>query len=147
MSYGWTPAGTLSSPNTAVTVATPTETTTYTVTVTTEDGCIAIDTVTLRFQDSPCVSPFVFVPNAFTPNNDQKNDHFIVKADGMTELKMIIWNRWGEIVYETNDPNDIGWDGTYLGKELTPDSYAWYIILTCGNGEVFESKGNVSLLK
>lgn len=147
VSYGWTPAGTLSSPNTAVTVATPTETTTYTVTVTTEDGCIAIDTVTLRFQDSPCVSPFVFVPNAFTPNNDQKNDHFIVKADGMTELKMIIWNRWGEIVYETNDPNDIGWDGTYLGKELTPDSYAWYIILTCGNGEVFESKGNVSLLK
>ena len=78
---------------------------------------------------------------------DQKNDLFIVRADGMTALKMIIWNRWGEIVYETDNPSDPGWDGTYKGKEATPDSFAWYVWLTCGNGDIFESKGNVTLLK
>ncbi|MDO8365851.1 MAG: gliding motility-associated C-terminal domain-containing protein [Saprospiraceae bacterium] len=147
ISYSWSPAGTLSNPNSPETEATPTETTTYTVTVTTSDGCVAIDTVTVYFRSSPCVSPFVFIPKAFTPNHDQKNDIFKVNADGMTALKLIIWNRWGEIVYETNDPNDPGWDGTYKGKELTPDSYAWYVWLTCGNGDIFESKGNVTLLK
>ncbi len=99
------------------------------------------------FRFSECVSPFVFIPNTFTPNNDQKNDFFRVYADGMTELKMIIWNRWGEIIYETNDPNTLGWDGTYRGRELSADSYAWYVVLTCGNGDIFESKGNVTLLK
>lgn len=147
ISYEWTPAGTLSDPNAPQTEASPTETTVYTVTTTTEEGCVATDTVTVFFRDSPCKSPFVFIPNAFSPNNDQKNDFFMVKADGMTELKMIIWNRWGEIVYETNDPATLGWDGSFRGKDPTPDSYAWYVVLTCGNGDVFESKGNVTLLK
>ena len=145
--YSWTPAETLSNPNAAQTEANPITTTLYTVTVTTEEGCIAIDTVRVNFRFSDCISPFVFVPTAFTPNSDEINDYFIVKADGMTELKFIIWNRWGEIVYETNDPNTLGWDGTYQGKELTPDSYAWYVLLTCGNGEFYEDKGNVTLLK
>ncbi len=147
ISYSWTPAGTLESPNAPQTVATPTETTLYTVTVVTLDGCIATDTVTLTFRDSPCATPFVFVPKAFTPNNDQKNDYFIVRADGMTALKFIVWDRWGEIVYETYDPNDQGWNGTFQGKEHTSDSFAWYVWLTCGNGDIYEDKGNVTLLK
>lgn len=147
ISYEWTPAGTLSNPNSPQTEANPTETTLYTITTKTDDGCIATDTVRVDFRFSECVSPFVFIPNTFTPNNDQKNDFFRVYADGMTELKMIIWNRWGEIIYETNDPNTLGWDGTYRGRELSADSYAWYVVLTCGNGDIFESKGNVTLLK
>ncbi|MBK6994636.1 MAG: gliding motility-associated C-terminal domain-containing protein [Lewinellaceae bacterium] len=147
ISYSWWPTATLSNPNSPQTEASPKETTTYTVTVTTSDGCTAIDSVTVHFRESECVSPFVFIPNTFTPNNDQKNDLFIVRADGMTALKMIIWNRWGEIVYETDNPSDPGWDGTYKGKEATPDSFAWYVWLTCGNGDIFESKGNVTLLK
>ncbi|MBC7777179.1 MAG: gliding motility-associated C-terminal domain-containing protein, partial [Phycisphaerae bacterium] len=147
VSYEWTPPGTLSSPHTAQTEATPTETTIYTVTVTTEDGCTATDTVMVIFRHNECISPFVFIPKAFTPNNDQKNDFFIPLAAGMTALKFIIWDRWGEIVYETNDPNALGWDGTYKGKEATPDAFAWYVLLTCGNGDIYESKGNVTLLK
>jgi len=147
ISYAWTPEETLSSPNTAETEASPTETTIYSVTVTTEDGCVAIDTVTVFFRYNDCISPFVFIPKAFTPNNDQKNDYFIPLAEGMTALKFIVWNRWGEIVYETNDPAALGWDGSYKGKEATPDSFAWYVWLTCGNGEIFEAKGNVTLLK
>jgi gliding motility-associated-like protein len=147
ISYEWTPAETLLNPNAPVTEASPTETTLYTITVMTDNGCIATDTVSVNFRFSPCVSPFVFVPNAFTPNGDGRNDYFIVKADGMTELKMIIWNRWGEILYETSDPTTLGWDGTYKGTPLTADSYAWYVWLTCGNGDIYESKGNVTLMK
>lgn len=147
ISYEWTPSGTLSSPNTAQTEATPTETTIYTITVTTEEGCIATDTVTVYRNDSPCVSPYVFVPNAFSPNHDERNDFFMVRAEGMTAVRLIVWNRWGEIVYETTDPNALGWDGTYKGKEAIGDSFAWYVNLTCGNGDIFEDKGNVTLLK
>jgi gliding motility-associated-like protein len=147
VSYSWAPPGTLTAPNSAQTLANPTETTLYTVTVLTTEGCIAIDTVTVYYRENACVSPFVFIPKAFSPNNDDKNDHFIVRAEGMTELKFIVWNRWGEIVYETADPNAIGWDGSFKGKEATGDSFAWYVSLTCGNGDIFESKGNVTLLK
>lgn len=147
ISFEWTPAGTLTSPNAPQTVASPKEPTTYVVTVTTDDGCVAIDSVRVHYRQNACISPFVFIPKAFTPNHDDKNDFFIVRADGMTELKMIIWNRWGEIVYETYDPNDQGWDGTYKGKEATADSFAWYVLLTCGNGDIYEDKGNVTILK
>lgn len=147
VSYSWAPPGTLSTPNSAQTLANPTETTLYTVTVLTTEGCIAIDTVTVYYRKNACISPFVFIPKAFSPNNDDKNDRFIVRAEGMTELKFIVWNRWGEVVYETDDPNASGWDGSFKGKEATGDSFAWYVTLTCGNGDIFESKGNVTLLK
>lgn len=146
-SYTWAPPATLSDPNAAQTQANPTETTIYTVTVVTTDGCVAIDTVTVYYRENACQSPFVFIPKAFSPNNDDKNDRFIVRAEGMTELKFIVWNRWGEIVYETEDPAAMGWDGSFKGKEATGDSFSWYVSLTCGNGDIFESKGNVTLLK
>jgi gliding motility-associated-like protein len=145
--YQWTPAGTLSNPGAPQTEASPTVTTTYTVTVTTEDGCIATDTVTVIYRFNECIDPFVFIPTVFTPNGDEKNDYFKVHADGMTELNLIVWNRWGEIVFETNDPETQGWDGEYKGKEAVSDSFAWYARLRCGNGEYFEGKGNVTILK
>ncbi|MFN0212903.1 MAG: PKD domain-containing protein, partial [Saprospiraceae bacterium] len=147
ISYTWTPSGTLSSPNTAVTEASPTETTTYTVTVINSDGCLALDTVTVFVKPNNCISPFVFIPKAFTPNNDEKNDYFVPRADGMTALKFVVWDRWGEIVFETYDPNTLGWDGSFKGKTATPDAYAWYVRLTCGNGDIYEDRGNVTLLK
>lgn len=147
VTYEWSPAGTLSNPNGQQTEATPTETTTYTVTVTTQDGCVATDTVTVYYRFNACIDPFVFVPKAFTPNNDNKNDYFKVHADGMTELSLIVWNRWGEIVFETNDIGTLGWDGSYKGRDAVGDSFAWYVRLRCGNGEYFENKGNVTLLK
>ncbi|MBL7780159.1 MAG: gliding motility-associated C-terminal domain-containing protein [Saprospiraceae bacterium] len=145
--YSWAPATSLSDSNVADPVAEPTETTDYIVTVLGDGLCPASASVTVYFMETECAEPYIFVPKAFTPNNDDNNDRFIVRGANIKELHFIVWDRWGEKVYETTDISALGWDGTYNGKESTPDSYAWYLEVTCGNGATYVKKGNVTLLK
>ena len=109
--------------------------------------CPGFASVTVFFMDTECAEPYIFVPKAFTPNGDDNNDKFIVRGANIKEMHFIVWDRWGEKVYETSDILALGWDGTYNGKESTPDSYAWYLEVTCGNGATYVYKGNVTLLK
>ena len=144
----WTPSGTLTGANTLNPTAKPTETTEYIVQVTSPEGlCPDTAALTVVIITGQCEEPFIFVPNTFTPNNDNNNDLFVVRGGNITELTFIVWNRWGEEVYRTTDVDALGWDGTYNGKELTPDSYAWYLKARCGNGEEYVKKGDVTLLK
>ncbi|MEO6759905.1 MAG: PKD domain-containing protein, partial [Saprospiraceae bacterium] len=145
--YSWTPAETLTGANTANPTARPDAETVYTVTATADGLCPQTASVTIYFMGDQCVEPSIFVPKAFTPNRDGNNDFFIVRGVNIKELYMVVWDRWGEKVYETNDTQAQGWDGTYDGGSLTPDAYAWYVKATCGNGAVYEKKGNVTLLK
>lgn len=145
--YQWAPAATLDHADVADPVAEPQETTDYIVTVLGDGMCPASAKVTVYFMDTECAEPYIFVPKAFTPNGDNNNDNFIVRGANIKELHFIVWDRWGEQVYETKDIDALGWDGTFKGKELTPDSYAWYLEVTCGNGATFVNKGNVTLLK
>ena len=98
-------------------------------------------------METQCRDPYIFVPKAFTPNGDGNNDFFRVRGTDITELYFIVYNRWGEEVYRTEEPEHIGWDGSFRGKASSPDSYGWYLRVRCGNGEYFENKGNVTLLK
>ena len=145
--YSWTPAGSLNDPNIANPIARPDVETEYTVTITADGLCPQTASVKIFFQGDQCLEPYIFVPKAFTPNGDESNDHFIVRGVNIKELYMVVWDRWGEKVYETEDTQALGWDGTYQGASLTPDAYAWYVKATCGNGAVYEKKGNVTLLK
>lgn len=147
VSYEWSPAGGLSDPNIPNPTASPNQDQVYEVTVTTADGCTATDTVQIRVIPNQCIEPYIFVPTAFTPNNDSNNDFFIVRGDNITELYFVVWDRWGEKVYETTDINAKGWDGSFKGNELTPDAFAWYIRARCENGAVYEKKGDVTLMK
>lgn len=92
--------------------------------------------------------PFVFhVPNTFTPNGDGINDVFTFYADGFTEFKAQIFNRWGQMIYEwSNDIND-GWDGTFKGMPAQQDVYVYHIILQAHNGEYIDKHGNVNLIR
>jgi gliding motility-associated-like protein len=83
-----------------------------------EGGCT--DSVT-REVCVEAVSRF-FIPNAFTPNGDGINDEFKVISHGVTEFDMQIFNRWGEILFQTKD-SDTGWDGTYDGKVAPQGTY------------------------
>jgi gliding motility-associated-like protein len=100
-----------------------------------------------------------YVPNSFTPNNDGTNDVFLpVITAGLDDQKytLLIFNRWGEIVFESNDPS-VGWDGSYLsinemltGNETNAQSgvYTWKILLNKNKNEgAVEKVGHVTLLR
>ncbi len=145
--YSWTPAQTLIGANTPMPLAVPNGPQTYTVTVTADGLCVDTASVQVYFIEYTCTEPYVFIPKAFTPNGDGNNDYFRVRGADITEIYFIVYTRWGEEVYRTEDPNHIGWDGTFRGKLATPDAYGWYVRVRCGNGQWFESKGSVTLLR
>jgi len=71
----------------------------------------------------------IFIPNAFTPNNDMKNDLFHAYGTGISEFNMKIFDRWGELLYQTNKM-ETGWDGKYKGSMLPKGIYIYYIYFT-----------------
>ncbi|MFZ1750437.1 MAG: gliding motility-associated C-terminal domain-containing protein, partial [Saprospiraceae bacterium] len=128
-----------------ITVA-PITTTAYQVTVTDINGCTGIDEVTVTVRTAKCDETDVYIPKAFSPNGDNNNDIFRVRSNFIDEMELIIYNRWGQEVFRTTDKN-IGWDGTFKGKELSPDSYAFYLYVLCINTEEYKTRGNVTLLR
>ncbi|MFN3918252.1 MAG: PKD domain-containing protein [Flavobacteriales bacterium] len=93
--------------------------------------------------------PLIYVPNAFTPDNDGVNDFFfpVVNAADPENFVMYIFNRWGDIIYETHSLNGM-WDGTHKGIPCKPDVYVWRILFRdIVRGEKHEYIGHVTLVK
>jgi gliding motility-associated-like protein len=90
----------------------------------------------------------LIMPNVFTPNNDNHNDFFVpVKMEGIDEANVIIFNRWGQQLYETNNLLT-GWNGrTPSGESVPEGTYFWIVNYTDSNQETNVLKGTVSLLK
>jgi gliding motility-associated-like protein len=143
--YEWSPSNWLDFSNIASPLATPEESITYTLTVTDTNGCVLLRNVVIVVL-TLCEEPYVFVPTGFTPNGDGKNDTFKVIGNNLDEVYIAVYNRWGEKVFESNDPT-VGWDGTYKGKLLPPDAYGFYVQVKCFGGLEFFKKGNVTLLR
>lgn len=146
VSYQWEPSNSLSQPDIENPVATPDSTTTYTVHMLDSLGCASERSIRVVVIYQPCAEPYVFIPNAFSPNGDGHNDFFTVRGDGLTEVNLIIYDRWGEKIFET-DQSTQGWDGMYQGKLLPPDVYGYYLRVRCFGGAYFVKKGNVTLLR
>lgn len=144
-SYVWFPQTGLSNPYGRITQATPEQTTQYIVNVT--DGiCIKSASVKVNVLEVVCDRTYVYVPNAFSPNGDLENDVLYVRSAIATKILFRIFDRWGEMVFETTDQN-IGWDGTFRNKLLKPDTYDYYLEATCVQGEQKIIKGNVTLIR
>jgi gliding motility-associated-like protein len=144
-SYSWTPTLGLSNPSISAPQATLDQTTIYTLTV--SDGtCFGTDTVLIKVADSICGAPFVFVPNAFSPNKDGHNDKLYVRGPFIETFIFRVYDRWGELVWETSNLTE-GWDGTFNGKLLDPDVYDYYLQATCVGGLENIIKGNVTLIR
>ena len=108
-----------------------------------EWGCEDYDTVAVTAHK--CCE--IALPNAFSPNNDGLNDRFRIITDGNQTIgTFIITNRWGQKLFETNNPLE-GWDGTYKGVRAELGTYYYYIKYTCTTNEVFEKKGEVILIR
>lgn len=119
---------------------------TYNVMIRDENGCVADRDVEVTVLQSNCVEPFIFLPNAFTPNDDGVNDILYVRGYSITDVFLIIYNRWGEQVFQT-DKIDRGWDGRHKNELVCPDVYGYYLEVSCFGGEKFIKKGNVTVLK
>lgn len=126
--------------------ANPTETTTYEVLARNAAGCEALALVTVTVVQLACEEPFIFIPNAFTPNGDGVNDVFFIRGNNFDELYLAIFNRWGQRIFESNSA-DIGWDGTFDGAPLPPDVYGYYAEVRCFDGRIFVKKGNLTLIR
>ncbi|MGB0806257.1 MAG: PKD domain-containing protein [Salibacteraceae bacterium] len=142
--YSWTPGqsmGCTACPNPWVE---PNDTTVYVLVYQDEFGCFVLDTsVTVNVMDEFKVS----IPNTFTPGTDGLNDTFIPVIYGVEELMyMRIFNRWGAMVYETEDITQ-GWDGTYKGEIVAHNSAFSYLVkVKRYNGELKEYVGVVVVL-
>lgn len=144
--YRWTPVGSLSSSTSYNTTASPTETTTYYLLVTDQYGCTATDSIVIYVIDVFCYEPYIFVPNAFTPDNNGKNDILFVYSTYIQDLTFSIYDRWGEKIFETTDLKK-GWDGTYKGSKCNPGVFVYYLDAQCWNLQYFRKKGNVTLIR
>ncbi len=107
-----------------------------------EGGCL--DTYSL---DVCIYDPVeLFIADAFSPNADGVNDALFVRGNGVVELDFMVYNRWGQKVFESHDV-DQGWDGTFKGKVLNSEVFVYYIKAKTRNGEEIEMKGDVSLVR
>ncbi len=141
--YNWSPINDLS----CVDCASPLVQPNYAV-----EYCV-IGTNTFNCSDTACVNITidkecgeVFVPSGFSPNDDGENDVLYVYGKCVKSMEFKIFNRWGEKVFETNDP-DIGWDGSFRGKPLDTDVFVYYLKTVYFNNAKAETKGNITLMR
>lgn len=151
LSYTWTTSSgdSLSCSNCPTPTIQPIKTTTYTVTIEDTSGCTAFDDILITIDKNRNA----FIPDAFTPNGDGRNDVFHVFAGvGVVEIKtFMVFDRWGAKLFQASNiqPNDpsLGWDGSFRGKEMPPGVYVFYIEIEFADGLVFPYKGDITLLR
>ena len=120
----------------------------YTIEVFNNFGCLLIDSVCIQVNDVFCDENNLKIPNAFSPNGDNINDTYFIKDDDgiIKNFKLEIFNRLGQKVYSSDDIFR-SWDGTFMGKKITPQVFDFYLDLECiGNKKLFY-KGNITLIR
>lgn len=118
----------------------PESTTTYTVALTDTNGCVARDAVTAFLAGT------LYVPNAFTPDGDGINDYFQAVATEVAEFEIMVFNRWGELLWASNSADEF-WDGRYNGTLSQIDTYIWKVTMRELNGTRRSEIGHVNLIR
>lgn len=145
VSYSWQPASLVSDPGIANPTAVVNQTTTFTVTV--SDGvCTRAVSVTVKVHELICDEPDIFVPNTFTPNGDGVNDVLFVRGRHIERMEFMVFDRWGEKVFESTDPA-IGWSGQYKGMLVDPAVFVYHLKAWCIDGQQYLTKGNVTVVR
>ncbi len=140
LQYKWTPSEGLSNTSIANPLASPVNTTTYQLKVTNTSGCM--DSAKIKV----IIYKKIYMPSAFTPNADGKNDIFRIPIGTTFDLMdFSIYNRWGKIIFTTTDITR-GWDGTYKGVQVNSSVFIYKILGKDKNQEVF-LKGTIILIR
>ena len=107
-----------------------------------EGGCMDVYSLDLCIYDPV----ELFVADAFSPNGDGVNDFLFVRGNGVVELDFLVYNRWGQKVFESHDVA-LGWDGTFNGKKLNSEVFVYYVYAVTRQGIEIQVKGDVSLVR
>lgn len=120
---------------------------TFYLTVSNQWGCTVNDSILINVLPS-CTDDLLFVPNAFSPNQDGHNDILYLQSGVLQEVVLFqIYNRWGQLVFETRDMQQ-GWDGRFQGGDLSPDVFGYFAVFKCpSTGEEILKKGNITILR
>jgi gliding motility-associated-like protein len=108
------------------------------------EGCVTTDSLTV-FKNC-----YVNIPNAFTPNGDGRDDYFLPRqflSMGVKKFSMVIFNRWGQKVFETTSIDGRGWDGMLNGEPQPMGVYVYQINVTFKNNVSENYTGNVTMLR
>ncbi len=138
-SFAWTPAASFSLPQTLQPVVSPTADAVYRLTVQSNNGCgTSFDEVAVKLYKG------IYIPNAFTPNNDAINDRWNIPAlDAYPDFELFVFNRYGEVVFKSSKTNQ-PWDGTFKSAPLPAGAYIYLIKLNVNN---LQLKGTVMLIR
>ncbi len=145
----WSPGDDLTCVDCPAPIATPRMETMYVVKVNNTWGCVAYDTVLVKLH---CAIANVHIPDAFTPNNDGRNDKFYIRGSGVKIIHYFrIYDRWGGIIFEKHNfaigDQSSAWDGYIKGEPVSTGTYVYVTELECSSGERFIRKGSVTVIR
>ena len=145
-SYTWSPPDFLSCTDCQNPIASPPYSMTYCVS-SPADVCIAKTCVTILVETG-CEGRELSLPNAFSPNGDGSNDEYCLRGwnECIAEFKIIIYNRWGEKVYES-EQTEFCWDGSYKGKTQETEVFVYMLKAKLKDGTQISKNGNITLLR
>jgi gliding motility-associated-like protein len=145
LSYSWSPTVGLNCNTCSNPIATPTSTTIYTVTGTDAAGCSGTADVTI-FVEIDCND--YFIPTVFSPNDGgpTENNRLCVFGNCIAEFNYVVYDRWGEKVFETSDLSNC-WDGSFRNKPLNAGVFAYKFVGTLFDGTRVMESGNVTLVR
>jgi gliding motility-associated-like protein len=147
IAYRWSPAFHLSATDTSSPVAvynSPSEGLKYKVLIYNEAGCADSAYVSVKVF---ATQPLIFIPTAFTPNGDGRNDKIKPVAAGIRKIEYFnIYNRWGQLVFTTQNSNN-GWDGSIGGEVQNTGVFVWLVKAIDYTGKPYFQKGTITLIR
>ncbi len=147
--YSWTPSEYFDDQNNSKQNISLVKSVNITVEAVDDKGCSDVSSLWIRVKEHPDI----FVPNIFSPNNDDINDYFYMKSGaGVKNIKKLtIYDRWGNKVFERQNLRQNvsvdGWDGKFNGREVLSGVYVYTFIIELNNGDLFNLTGDITLTK
>ena len=140
--FTWNPGGISDS----VMIVNPLVTSEYCLMVNDAYNCDDSTCITVTVEQEEVLCGEIFVPTAFSPNNDGQNDVLYVRESCTRDFLFSIYDHWGEKVFEATDPSK-GWDGKIAQNTFGSSVFAFHLHATLKNGDVIERKGNITLVR